>query len=100
MNFTTEIYEIFIPSWALIGMAVSFSYLITFFSIPSLVRVSRTKELLAHPNIRTSHEIPTPNLGGVALFAGMIISSVLFTGISKAHEVKYIIAGMLIIFFV
>jgi len=55
---------------------------------------------MANPNGRTSHYNPTPNLGGVAIFAGVIISSVVFTGITTAHELKYIIAAMLIIFFV
>jgi len=55
---------------------------------------------MANPNGRTSHLNPTPNLGGVAIFAGVIVSSVVFTGITTAHELKYIIAAMLIIFFV
>ena len=55
---------------------------------------------MANPNGRTSHDNPTPNLGGVAIFAGVIISSVVFTGITTAHELKYIIAAMLIVFFV
>ena len=55
---------------------------------------------MADPNGRTSHDSPTPNLGGVAIFAGVIVSSVVFTGITTAHELKYIIAAMLIIFFV
>jgi UDP-N-acetylmuramyl pentapeptide phosphotransferase/UDP-N-acetylglucosamine-1-phosphate transferase len=55
---------------------------------------------MALPNGRTSHTKPTPNLGGVAIFAGVSISSVVFTGITTAHELKYIIAAMLIIFFV
>jgi UDP-GlcNAc:undecaprenyl-phosphate GlcNAc-1-phosphate transferase len=61
--------------------------------------VSKVKGLMALPNGRTSHSDPTPNLGGVAIFAGVIISSVLFTGIPTAHELKYVIAGMLILFF-
>ena len=58
------------------------------------------RNLMANPNGRTSHTNPTPNLGGVAIFAGVIISSVVFTGITTAHELKYIIAAMIILFFV
>jgi UDP-N-acetylmuramyl pentapeptide phosphotransferase/UDP-N-acetylglucosamine-1-phosphate transferase len=74
--------------------------MITVIAIPSIVRLSIVKNLMANPNGRTSHIHPTPNLGGVAIFAGVIISSVVFTGITTAHELKYIIAAMLIIFFV
>ena len=96
MIFNTEFYEVFLPPNFLIGMACLVSFIITFIAIPSIVRVSTIKNLVALPNGRTSHIKPTPNLGGVAIFAGVIISSVLFTGITTAHELKFIIAAMII----
>jgi UDP-GlcNAc:undecaprenyl-phosphate GlcNAc-1-phosphate transferase len=99
MNFNSDIFEVFVPAYVLIGVSVLFTFLTTAIAIPSIVRVSKVKGLMAHPNGRTSHTDPTPNLGGVAIFAGVIISSVLFTGIPTAHELKYVIAGMLILFF-
>jgi len=100
MIFNTAYYEVFLPPYVLIGISVVFSFLVTYFAIPSIVKVSKVRNLMANPNGRTSHFNPTPNLGGVAIFAGVIISSVVFTGITTAHELKYIIAAMLIIFFV
>lgn len=100
MIFNTEYYEIFLPIYILILISVFFSFLITAVAIPSIVKISIVKDLMANPNGRTSHLHPTPNLGGVAIFAGVIVSSVVFTGITTAHELKYIIAAMLIIFFV
>jgi len=99
MIFNNEFFETFVPPYVVIGLAVLFTFLTTAIAIPSIVRVSRIKGLMAHPNGRTSHTDPTPNLGGVAIFAGVIISSVLYTGIPTAHELKYVIAGMLILFF-
>jgi UDP-N-acetylmuramyl pentapeptide phosphotransferase/UDP-N-acetylglucosamine-1-phosphate transferase len=100
MIFNTDLYEIFIPPFLLIGVAALVTFLVTFSAIPSIVKIAREKGLLAQPNGRTSHVLPTPNLGGIAIFAGVIISSVVFTGITTAHELKYIMAGMLILFFV
>lgn len=100
MIFNTEYYEVFLPVYILILISVFFSFLITAVAIPSIVKISIVKNLMANPNGRTSHFHPTPNLGGVAIFAGVIVSSVVFTGITTAHELKYIIAAMLIIFFV
>ena len=100
MIFNTEFYEVFLPPYVLIGISILFSFMVTFIAIPSIVRVSVARNLMANPNGRTSHTNPTPNLGGVAIFAGVIISSVVFTGITTAHELKYIIAAMIIIFFV
>jgi len=99
MIFNNGFLEVVVPVYVLIGVAVLFTFLSTYIAIPPIVRVSRVKGLMAHPNGRTSHSDPTPNLGGVAIFAGVIISSVLFTGIPTAHELKYVIAGMLILFF-
>jgi len=100
MIFNTEFYEVFLPPYVLIGISILFSFLVTYIAIPSIVRVSIVRSLMANPNGRTSHFNPTPNLGGVAIFAGVIVSSVVFTGITTAHELKYIIAAMIIIFFV
>jgi UDP-GlcNAc:undecaprenyl-phosphate/decaprenyl-phosphate GlcNAc-1-phosphate transferase len=100
MIFNSDFYEVFLPPYILIGIAIIFSFVVTFFAIPSIVRVSKVRGLMANPNGRTSHDNPTPNLGGVAIFAGVIVSSVVFTGITTAHELKYIIAAMLIVFFV
>jgi len=100
MIFNAEFYEVFLPPYVLIGIAILFSFLVTSVAIPSIVGVSKKRKLMALPNGRTSHIDPTPNLGGVAIFAGVIVSSVVFTGITTAHELKYIIAAMLIIFFV
>lgn len=100
MIFNTELYELYIPPDLLIGIACLVAFLVSFSAIPGIVKIAREKSLMALPNGRTSHEIPTPNLGGVAIFAGVILSSVLFTGFGTAHELKYIMAGMLILFFV
>jgi len=99
MIFNNGFLEVVVPIYVLIGVSVLFTFLSTYIAIPTIVRVSKAKGLMALPNGRTSHSDPTPNLGGVAIFAGVIISSVLFTGIPTAHELKYVIAGMLILFF-
>ena len=90
MIFNTEYYEVFLPPYVLIGISVLFSFLITAVAIPSIVRVSIVKNLMANPNGRTSHFHPTPNLGGVAIFAGVIISAVVFTGITRPLSASYI----------
>ena len=74
MIFNTEFYEVFLPTYVMIGIAVLFSFLVTFFSIPPIVRIACMKKLTALPNVSTSHTIQTPNLGGVAIFAGVIVS--------------------------
>ena len=40
--------------------------------VPLLVRFAVGRNLLDVPNLRSSHEIPTPRLGGVAIFLGTL----------------------------
>lgn len=76
-----------------------FAFIITYLSIPSILEVARLKNLYDVPNGRTSHEKITPTLGGLAIFAGFIISSMIFLDIRDVPYFQYILAGLVIIFF-
>lgn len=88
------------PSWLILVTGFVISFMITFFGIPSVSRIARIKNLYDIPGMRASHIEPIPRLGGTMIFAGIIISSVLFTGLEKSAELKYIIAGLLVLFFI
>jgi UDP-N-acetylmuramyl pentapeptide phosphotransferase/UDP-N-acetylglucosamine-1-phosphate transferase len=45
--------------------------------VPLLVRFAVGRNLLDVPNLRSSHEVPTPRLGGVAIFVGTIVGAAL-----------------------
>src|ERR671916_1903274 len=47
--------------------------------VPLLVRFAVGRNLLDVPNLRSSHDVPTPRLGGVAIFLGML-SGVIMLG--------------------
>lgn len=89
-----------IPQWILIIMGFLTAFGITWFTIPSVVNISRLKNLCDMPNGRTSHLTATPTLGGIAVFVGVILSSVIFAGTYFIFELKYIISGLIIVFFV
>ncbi|MCP4312208.1 MAG: undecaprenyl/decaprenyl-phosphate alpha-N-acetylglucosaminyl 1-phosphate transferase [Bacteroidetes bacterium] len=92
MHFTTGLFDLFLSGWLLMALSVITAFGITYFGIPIIVRVSQEKGLFDNPNERASHHTPTPSLGGVAVFASVIFSAILFGSI-------YMIAGMMIIFF-
>lgn len=100
MFINSEILSIYLPAWVIITSGFLTASVITFIGIPAVVKISRIKGLFDNPCSRSSHEEPTPRLGGAMIFAGVILSSVLFTSLSNAYELKYIIAGMLILFFI
>jgi UDP-N-acetylmuramyl pentapeptide phosphotransferase/UDP-N-acetylglucosamine-1-phosphate transferase len=73
--------------------------LVALVAIPPIVRVSIAKKLVAVPNGRTSHNGHIPALGGVAIFASVILGTTLFITNDNNAEFRYIIAGLVIIFF-
>ena len=81
-------------------LALLLAFLITYISIPSLVDVARLKNLYDEPNDRTSHLENTPSLGGMAIFAGFIISTMIFLYIPDIPYIQYVVAGIIVVFFI
>lgn len=76
------------------------AFLIVWFSIPSIIRTSRQKGLLYIPNERSSHAGAVPDLGGIALFAGIVIPTLVFLYSGNLRGIQFVIAGIIIIFMV
>jgi len=76
-----------------------FSFLITFFSIPTIVKISRRKNLMDEPSVRSSHLRKIPNLGGIAIFYSIGICASAF-----AYELfdlyKFLFASLVILLYV
>jgi UDP-GlcNAc:undecaprenyl-phosphate/decaprenyl-phosphate GlcNAc-1-phosphate transferase len=99
MEFSNALINFFIPAWLLILAGFVLSVAITWYAIPSIVNVAQLTGLNKKPNHRSSHKNGTPLFGGVAVFAGFTISTIIFAGIGFIYELKYIIAGLVILFF-
>jgi len=78
----------------LTGLAVSF------LAIPPVVRVAKSKKLFVAPNCRTSHQGEIPSFGGVAIFAAVLLGTSFFIDSFGFEEFRYILAAMMIIFFI
>ena len=76
-----------------------FSFLITFISIPAIIKISRRKNLMDEPGSRSSHLRKIPNLGGIAIFFSLGVCAPIF-----AYELfdryKFLFASFIILFFV
>lgn len=75
------------------------SFLITFFAIPVIIQVAKEKKLFDEPGERKVHKSVIPTLGGLGIFAGVIISLLLFTPPAFASEMRYFSAALVVIFF-
>ncbi|MFN8255341.1 MAG: MraY family glycosyltransferase [Bacteroidales bacterium] len=90
----------FIPD--IVNFALSFftAFIVTYVSIPTIVKVARTKHLFDEPDERSSHTRKTPTLGGLAIFGGFVISTGLCINIAEIPEFQYVIPALIIVFFI
>ena len=83
-----------------IVLSFSLALFISLVLIPSIIDIARAKSYVDAPNNRTSHHNTTPTLGGIAIFIGSIISFLMFSNVGDIPSFQYIIASVLIIFFI
>jgi UDP-GlcNAc:undecaprenyl-phosphate GlcNAc-1-phosphate transferase len=75
------------------------AFLITFFSIPVIIEVAKDKKLFDEPDERKVHHAVIPTLGGLGIFAGFIVASLLGVPSSVPPVFQYFIAAIMVIFF-
>jgi len=73
---------------------------LVYISIPVIVKISKEKHLYDEPNERRLHKVVIPNLGGVAIFIGISIATLLSLHHLEFIEFRYIQASMIILFFI
>jgi UDP-GlcNAc:undecaprenyl-phosphate/decaprenyl-phosphate GlcNAc-1-phosphate transferase len=88
------------PLWVHLVLGFLMAFSIAYLAIPMIVWADRRNNLLSVPNGRTSHKLPTPVFGGVAIFTGFIISTITFAGSYFDPKFIYCFAGLVIIFIV
>lgn len=75
------------------------SFFICFLVIPSVIRVAQIKRIFDAPGERKKHSSAIPTLGGLGIFAGLIVSVTFWSTQGQIIELQYIITSLCIIFF-
>jgi len=83
-----------------IPAAIAFAFLLSFFSIPPIVKIAKKHNLLVFPNHRDVHNGGIPRLGGLAIFIAITFSLIFFSSLNTILYFKSILTGMLILFFI
>lgn len=76
------------------------AFTLTYFAIPPIIHVAKVKNLCDEPGERRSHTESTPSLGGIAIFAGVIFSIILWTPFEVFGDLQYILCAFIIIFLI
>lgn len=79
-------------------IAFVWALIVSLFTVPSVIHISHTKKLLDEPNHRTIHQMLTPRLGGLAIFAGFMSAVTIFGKFGDG--VQQLLAGCIVMFFI
>ncbi|WP_124396923.1 glycosyltransferase family 4 protein [Thermaurantimonas aggregans] len=74
------------------------SFLITYFSIPPIIRLSLVKKLYDRPDERKNHQERISALGGIGIFGGMIFSFLFFSAGIPYQELNSILCALIVLF--
>lgn len=76
------------------------AFLVSYVLLPKIILVAHEKQLLVHPNQRSSHKIVTPPFGGVAFFISFIVMFSFLRNEFSIYESNFIIPATTILFVV
>ena len=80
-------------------LSSALAFLITFFAIPVIIQVAKDKKLFDEPDERKVHKNVIPTLGGLGIFAGFIIATLMGVPSGITSELQYFVAAATVIFF-
>lgn len=80
-------------------LSAALAFLITFFAIPVIIQVAKDKKLFDEPDERKVHKNVIPTLGGLGIFAGFIIATLMGVPSAISSELQYFAAATTVIFF-
>lgn len=99
-NIDLFIYSTGLPVfWLKLVLGFSFSFLITFFTVPAIVNISRRKNLMDEPGARSSHLRKISNLGGIAIIFSLCVCASIFAS-ELFEEYKFLFASLIILLFI
>lgn len=80
-------------------LSAALAFLVTFFAIPVIIQVAKDKKLFDEPDERKVHKTVIPTLGGLGIFAGFIVATLMGVPQGISTELQYVAAASIVIFF-
>ncbi|PUZ27767.1 UDP-N-acetylmuramyl pentapeptide phosphotransferase/UDP-N-acetylglucosamine-1-phosphate transferase [Chitinophaga costaii] len=81
-------------------IATVLSFIVTYLSIPVLIKVAEVKHLFDEPDERKSHKVRIPTLGGIGFFAGFILAAATCAPLADRSPFQYFAAAFFVMFLV
>ncbi|MCY7350544.1 MAG: undecaprenyl/decaprenyl-phosphate alpha-N-acetylglucosaminyl 1-phosphate transferase [Cytophagaceae bacterium] len=85
----------------IVQLAISFlvASLVAMEAIPVIINISKLKNLMDEPSLRSAHARKTPTLGGVAIFAATLIGYFLWENPGEGPLLHLTVVGLVFLFF-
>ena len=80
--------------------AILIGFTIVMVAVPPILEIARAKSLFEPHDERRVHTGSIPPLGGVAIFIGFVLSTIIATDGYTFDSLKYIIASVILMFFI
>ena len=80
-------------------LSIILSFCIAIFAIPPILRVAKKRNLFDIIDERKIHSAAIPPFGGVAIFLGFILSTIVTTYNEVFFTFKYVVAAVILLFF-
>ncbi len=84
----------------IIFIALVVSFAVSYFLMPSLIRIAHKYHLLDRPDERKSHKFPTPTVGGVAIYFGFMLISMIISFVTGDELMGVILVSLSIMLLV
>jgi UDP-GlcNAc:undecaprenyl-phosphate GlcNAc-1-phosphate transferase len=83
--------------YILLSFILGFS--LVYISIPAIIKAAKEKHLYDEPNERTATKKIVPTLGGISIFIGITLSTIIASDGYRFSSLKYVIAAVITLFF-
>lgn len=80
-------------------MTALIAFSVTYLAIPAIIKIAREKKLYDLPDARKLHTNPIASLGGIAIFLGFLLSTLLTISTKQNPEFQFFFAAAIVIFF-
>ncbi len=79
-------------------VAACISFTLTFITLPVVINILNSIDLLDIPDRRKIHKVSTPSLGGIPFVFSALLSLLIVMPLSDVADIKFLLAGIIITF--
>jgi UDP-N-acetylmuramyl pentapeptide phosphotransferase/UDP-N-acetylglucosamine-1-phosphate transferase len=74
------------------------AFLISFITLPVIIKYFLSKNLVDTPGRRKIHKKVTPSMGGISIFIGFLIATLIWMDFSEWQTSRYVLSSLFIVF--